>query len=82
MKYLKPEIRLKHVQSGSSVVTLSEEYVEPLRPIFLTVEKYRKIFLKIKRRGPPVRDMPRHKLEVIKLLIIATEPVKLLSKMF
>ena len=31
-------------------------------------------FLKIERQGPPVRDIPRHKLEVIKLLIIATEP--------
>ena len=35
--------------------------------------------LKIKPRGPPVRDMPRHKLEVIKLLITAKEPVKTLS---
>ena len=26
-------------------------------------------------RGPPVRGKPRHKLEVKKLLIIATEPV-------
>ena len=35
---------------------------------------------------PPIRDMPEQKLEAIKLLIIATEPVnrrsQLLSKMF
>ena len=41
-------------------------YLQPLRPIFFTLEKSRQIFLKIKRRGPPVRDMRRHKLEVIK----------------
>ena len=32
--------------------------------------------ISIKRRGPPVRDMPRHKQEVIRLLIIATKPVE------
>ena len=48
----------------------------PLRPIFLTLETFRHIFLKIKQRGQPVRIMPRHKLEVIKLLIIAIESVK------
>ena len=36
--------------------------------------------LKIKHRR--VRDMPRHKLGAIKLLIITTEPVKLLFKIF
>ena len=36
----------------------------------------RNFFLKIKHRGRPVRNVPRHKLEVIKLLIFATEPVK------
>ena len=55
-------------------------YAEPSRPILLTLEKFRHIFLKIK--GSPVRIMPRHKPEVITLLSIATEPVKLLSKMF
>ena len=48
-----------------------DSYVEPLRP-----EKSVRIFLKIKRRGPPVRDMPRRRIEVIKLLIIASEPVE------
>ena len=52
------------------------QYLEPLRPILSTLEKFRPIFLKIKRRGPPVQDMPRHKLEAIKLLSIATEPVE------
>ena len=33
-------------------------------------------FLKIDRQEPSVRDMPRHKQEVIKLLITAKEPVK------
>ena len=47
-------------------------YLEQLRTIFFTLEKFRQI----KRRGPQVRDMPRHELVVIKLLIIATEPVK------
>ena len=50
--------------------------VELLRPILFTLEKFQQFFLKIKRRGPPVRDMSRHKLEAIKLLIIATEPVE------
>ena len=31
-------------------------------------------YLKIQRRGPPVRDMPRHK--VIKILTLTTEPVQ------
>ena len=54
-----------------------ELYVEPIRHIPLTLEKFRQIFLlRIKRWEPPVRDMPRHKQEVMKLLIIATEPVK------
>ena len=35
-----------------------------------TLEKFRHFFLSL------IRDMPRHKLEVIKLLIIATESVK------
>ena len=48
----------------------------PSWPIPLTLRKFRQIFLKIKPRGPPVRDMPRHKLEVIKLLITAKEPVE------
>ena len=30
-------------------------------------------------KNPPVRDMPRHKLEVIKLLISANEPVETVS---
>ena len=30
---------------------------------FFTLQKFRQIFLKIKRLGPPFRDMPRHKLE-------------------
>ena len=50
--------------------------LEPLRPNLFTFEKCRQIFLRIKRWGSPVRDMPRHKLEVIKLLIIETEPVE------
>ena len=33
-------------------------------------------FSKIKHRGPPVRIMPTHKLEMIMLLFIAKEPVK------
>ena len=44
-------------------------WLEPLRPILFT---FRKIFLKNKSREPPVQDMPRQKLEVIKLLIIVT----------
>ena len=51
-------------------------YVIPRWPILLTFEKFRQIFLEIKPWRPPVRDMPRHKLEVIKPLIAAKEPVK------
>ena len=47
-----------------------------LQSIIFTLEKFQQIFLKIKRRGPPFRDMPRHKQEVIKSLIIAAEPVE------
>ena len=54
-------------------------YLAPSWPILLTLRKFRQIFLKIKPRGPPVRDMPRHKLEVIKLLITAKEPVETVS---
>ena len=39
-------------------------------------------YLKIQRQGPPVRDMPRHKLKMIKLLIIATEPIKTVKGRF
>ena len=48
-------------------------------PILLTLRKFRQIFLKIKLRGPPIRNMPRHKLEVLKLLITAKEPVETVS---
>ena len=47
-----------------------------IQPILFTFEKFSPIFLKIKLQGPSVRDMPRHKLEVIKLLLIAIELVK------
>ena len=47
-------------------------YLEPLRPIFSTLEKFGQNF----RRGPRGRDMSRHKLEVIKLLIIVAVRVK------
>ena len=50
--------------------------VYPFKLKVLTLEKFRQIFLKFKQQGPPVRIIPRHKLEVIKLLIIATEPVE------
>ena len=50
--------------------------VYPFKLKVLTLEKFRQIFQKIKRRGPQVQIIPGHKLEVIKLLIIATEPIK------
>ena len=50
--------------------------IAPSWPILLKLRKFRQIFLKIKFRKPPVKDMPRHTLEVIKLLITAKEPVK------
>ena len=36
-------------------------YVEPLWHIFLNLEKFRQMILKIQRRRPPVEDMPGHK---------------------
>ena len=56
-----------------------KSYLAPSWPILLILRKFRQIFLKIKPRGPPVRDMPRHKLEVIKLLITAKEPIETVS---
>ena len=41
-----------------------------------TLEEFQQIFRKIKHRGPTVRNMSRHNLEVVNLLIIATEPVE------
>ena len=58
---------------------LPKLYVVPSWPILLTLRKFRQIFLKIKPPGPPVWDMPRHKLVVIKLLITAKEPVETVS---
>ena len=54
------------------MVCMIEPYLEPLRPILFTLEKFRQIFLKIKHRRPSVWDMSRNKLEVIELLIMAT----------
>ena len=44
--------------------------------MLLTLEKFRQIFLEKNSPGPSVQNMPRHQLGVIKLLIIATEPVE------
>ena len=41
---------------------------------FFQLEKFRQNFSKIKHRNY-VRNMPRHKLRAVKLLIIAIEPV-------
>ena len=51
-------------------VVIDDLYLEPLRPIFFRLEKYRQNFLKFKHRGPPVRGMPRYELEAIQLLFI------------
>ena len=70
-----------HSLSNWSKFLTHTVWVEPLRPIIFRLEKFRQIFLKIKRRGPPVRDMPGHK-EVIKSLIIAIVPVFLSERYF
>ena len=58
--------------SKSITSTLAAYTLEELE----ILEEFRQVFLKIKRREPQVRNMPRHKLGVIKLLIFATEPVE------
>ena len=74
---MKIEISLIYGISNAFSLISCSLYLEPLRPILFTLGKFRQIFLKIKRRrGPPVWDTPRHKLEVITLLIIAIGSVK------
>ena len=46
----------------------------------LILEKFRQIFLKIQCQGPPVQDMPRRKLEEIKVPTITTEPVQSVTR--
>ena len=70
-------IRTVHRLSKGKLRIFKAEYRDFFYVLsFLTLRKFWQIFLKIKQPGPPVRNMSRHKQEVIKLLITAKEPVK------